>query len=50
MDSSHLSQIEVRIHEHINMHLIVTESHLILSLPRQDGCIDLQNVIISKSQ
>ena len=48
MDSSHLSQIEVRINEHINMHLIVTESHLVLSLPRLDGCIDLQNVIISK--
>ena len=48
MDSSHLSQIEVRINEHINMHLIVTESHLVLSLPRLDGSIDLQNVIISK--
>jgi len=50
MDSSHLSQIEVRIHEHINMHLIVTESHLVLSLPRLDGSIDLQNVIISKDR
>jgi len=48
MDKSNLSQIEVRIHEHINMHLIVTESHLILSLPRLDGFIDLQNVIVSK--
>jgi predicted transcriptional regulator len=48
MDNLHLSQIEVRVHNNINMHLIVTESHLILSLPRLDGCIDLQNIIISK--
>ena len=34
----------------INLHIIVTESHLVLSLPRLDGSIDLQNVIISKNQ
>ena len=30
------------------MHLIVTESHLFLSLPRTDGTPDLQNIIINK--
>jgi len=29
---------------------MVTESHLVHSLPRLDGSIDLQNVIISKNQ
>ena len=48
MDNSHLSQIEVRCNNNINMHLIVTESILFLSFPRLDGTIDLQNVIISK--
>ena len=32
----------------INLHLIVTETHLFLALPRLDRTYDLENIIISK--
>jgi predicted transcriptional regulator len=32
------------------MHLIVTDSHHFLALPRLDGTSDLENIIISKDQ
>ena len=46
-DSLH-SRIELYRYNSINLHLIVTESHLLLSLPRTDGTPDLQNIIINK--
>ena len=46
-DSLH-SRIELHRRNDINLHLIVTESHLFLSLPRTDGTQDLQNIIINK--
>ena len=48
-DSLH-SRIELYCHKNINLHLIVTESHLFLALPRQDGTYDLENVIISREE
>ena len=42
------SRIELYRHNSINLHLIVTETHLFLSLPRTDGTPDLQNIIINK--
>ena len=47
-DDSLKSRIELYRYNSINLHLIVTESHLLLSLPRTDGTPDLQNIIINK--
>jgi len=47
-DGSLHSRIELYRHNNINFHLIVTESHLFLSLPRTDGTSDLHNIIINK--
>ena len=42
--------MQLHSHSNVNMHLIVTESHLFLALPRLDGTSDLENIIISKDQ
>jgi predicted transcriptional regulator len=47
-DDSLRSRIELYRYNSINLHLIVTETHLLLSLPRTDGTPDLQNIIINK--
>jgi len=49
-DDSLRGRIELHCYNHINMHLIVTDSHLFLALPRLDGTSDLENIIISKDQ
>ena len=49
-DVSLHSRIELYRHNNVNLHLIVTESHLILALPRLDGTCDLENIIISKDR
>ena len=47
-DESLHSRIKLHCRNDINMHLIVTESHLFLALPRPDGTLDLQNIIVSR--
>ena len=47
-DESLRRRIKLYSRSEINLHLVVTETHLFLALPRLDGSIDLQNVIISK--
>jgi predicted transcriptional regulator len=47
-DDSLRGRMQLHCHSHINMHLIVTDSHLFLALPRLDGTSDLENIIISK--
>jgi predicted transcriptional regulator len=49
-DVSLHSRKELYRHNNVNLHLIVTESHLILALPRLDGTCDLENIIISKDR
>jgi len=49
-DESLCSRTELHCHSHVNMHLIVTDSHLFLALPRQDGTADLENIIISQEE
>lgn len=49
-DESLRGRIDLYRHNKINLHLIVTETHLFLSLPRTDGTPDLQNIIISKQE
>jgi len=44
-DESLRSRTELHCHSHVNLHLIVTDSHLFLALPRQDGTADLENII-----
>ena len=47
-DQSLHSKIELFSRSEINLHLIVTESHLFLARPTIDRTPDLQNMIISK--
>ncbi len=47
-DKSLHSRIELYSRSEINLHLVVTETHLILALPRLDKTYDLENIIISK--
>jgi predicted transcriptional regulator len=47
-DDSLRGRIELHCHSHVNMHLIVTYTHLFLALPRLEGTSDLENIIISK--
>ena len=47
-DESLRSRTELFSLSEINLHLIVTESHLFLALPRLDRTYDLENIIISK--
>jgi len=47
-DDSLRGRIELHCYNHVNMHLIVTDSHLFMALPRLDGTSDLENIIISK--
>jgi len=47
-DESDRGRIELFSRSEINLHLILTESHLFLALPRLDRTYDLQNIIISK--
>ena len=47
-DESLRSRIELYSRSEINLHLIVTETHLFLALPRLDRTYDLENIIISK--
>lgn len=42
------SRIKLHCRNDINLHLIVTESHLFLALPRLDGTYDLENIIVSR--
>ena len=48
-DEALRSRIELYCHNSINLHLIVTETHLILALPRLDESYDLENIIINTS-
>ena len=47
-DESLRSRTELFSRSEINLHLIVTESHLFLALPCLDRTYDLENIIISK--
>lgn len=47
-DESLRGRIELCSRSQINLHLMVTECHLFLALPRLDRTYDLQNIIISK--
>ena len=47
-DDSLRGRIELFSRSEINLHLVVTESHLFLALPRLDKTYDLENIIISK--
>ena len=47
-DGSLRSRTELYSRSEINLHLIVTETHLFLALPRLDKTYDLENIIISK--
>jgi predicted transcriptional regulator len=47
-DESLRSRIELYSRSEINLHLIATETHLFLALPRLDKTYDLENIIISK--
>jgi len=47
-DASLRSRTELFSRSEINLHLMVTECHLFLALPRLDRTYDLQNIIISK--
>jgi len=47
-DASLRSRTELFSRSEINLHLMVTESHLFLALPRLDKTYDLENIIISK--
>jgi hypothetical protein len=47
-DDSLRGRMQLHCHSHVNMHLIVTYTHLFLALPRLDGTSDLENIIISK--
>jgi len=47
-DASLRSRTELFSRNEINLHLMVTESHLFLALPRLDRTYDLENIIISK--
>ena len=49
-DASLHSRIKLHCRNDINLHLIVTESHLFLALPRPDGTLDLQNIKVSRNQ
>ncbi|MDD4776194.1 MAG: DUF1724 domain-containing protein [Syntrophomonas sp.] len=49
-DASLHSRMELHCRNDINLHLIVTEYHLFLALPRPDGTLDLQNIIVSRNQ
>jgi predicted transcriptional regulator len=46
-DESLRGRIELFSRSEINLHLIVTETHLFLALPRLDRTFDLENIIIS---
>ena len=47
-DNSLHGRIDLHCRNNINLHLIVTDSHFILALPRLDGTFDLDNIIICK--
>ena len=47
-DASLRSRTELFSRSEINLHLMVTETHLFLALPRLDRTYDLENIIISK--
>ena len=47
-DESDRGRIELFSRSEINLHLVVTETHLFLALPRLDRTYDLENIIISK--
>jgi len=47
-DESLRIRTELYSRSEINLHLIVTETHLFLALPRLDRTYDLENIIISK--
>jgi predicted transcriptional regulator len=47
-DESLRSRTELFSRSEINLHLMVTETHLFLTLPRLDKTYDLENIIISK--
>ena len=47
-DESLRSRTELYSRSEINLHLMVTETHLLLALPRLDRTYDLENIIISK--
>jgi len=47
-DESLRSRTELYSRSEINLHLMVTETHLFLALPRLDRTYDLENIIISK--
>ena len=47
-DESLRSRTELFSRSEINLHLMVTETHLFLALPRLDRTYDLENIIISK--
>ena len=47
-DESLHSRIKLHCRNDINLHLIVTESHLFLALPRLDKTYDLENIIVSR--
>ena len=47
-DESLRSRIELYSRSEINLHLVVTETHLFLALPRLNRTYDLETIIISK--
>ena len=47
-DASLRSRIKLYSRSEINLHLVVTETHLFLALPRLDKTYDLENIIVSK--
>jgi len=47
-DASLRNRTELFSRSEINLHLMVTETHLFLALPRLDRTYDLENIIISK--
>ncbi|NYT10305.1 MAG: hypothetical protein GKC09_10300 [Methanosarcinales archaeon] len=49
-DNSLASRIELHCRNNINLHLIVTDSHFILALPRLDGTFDMDNIISARTR
>jgi predicted transcriptional regulator len=47
-DHSLRDRFEVYRSNNFNLHLIITDSHLFMALPRLDGSFDLENIIISR--
>lgn len=47
-DNSLRDRFEIYCSNKFNLHLIVTDTHLFLALPRLDGSFDLENIIISR--